>query len=609
MKQTRFWMISLTAMVAIATSTLLVYSQYINDTKNEELLKHRDSLSEKLESLMAEKQKVILATAMTLSENQIFKHALKSNLPIKASSMQALIDKLEGATAYRNIWIQMIDSDGISRFRTWTKKKNDDLLAVRKDLRQVYQYPQPTTSFSVGKFTLSFKAIVPIFEKGDFLGVVEIITQTNSIDKALMIDGIESAVLVTPAYRKQLTKAITKRFISDFYVANENVSNSNLQLLSDSLFENWVSNTQYRQIGDKMAFVKPLLNVDNHTLGYWVFFQKEENLPSTFIDAASEEMAMVLIAINGLSLLVILLLYYRRIALAERHFFFDVFDNSTEVIFVADRDKVMEANAAFYQLFDNVENLAEFESRFNSVADSIVPEEGYVQKEMDGWHWLDFVYKNADYQNYVKIRVGVRDYIFLVKVAKVNFDQHGDGELYSVLMTDMTEVEETKRELERLSVTDSLTGIHNRYYFNHRAEQEIQRAHRYQNNICFLMFDLDHFKKINDTYGHDVGDQVLVTITDVVKHSLRETDFFCRVGGEEFVVIMPETNMENALIFAERLRNSVLDCDVNKVPERVSISIGVVQLKQWENLTNMYKRLDNALYSAKEHGRNRVEHG
>jgi diguanylate cyclase (GGDEF)-like protein len=117
---------------------------------------------------------------------------------------------------------------------------------------------------------------------------------------------------------------------------------------------------------------------------------------------------------------------------------------------------------------------------------------------------------------------------------------------------------------------------------------------------------LAKFKAVNDKYGHDVGDNVLKEYTKIISSLLRSSDIFCRIGGEEFVIILPHTNIENAKSIAQKLRITV---ESSKVIIPITISFGVVEYKKGENLDSIFKRVDNALYKAKKSGRNRVEVG
>ena len=137
-------------------------------------------------------------------------------------------------------------------------------------------------------------------------------------------------------------------------------------------------------------------------------------------------------------------------------------------------------------------------------------------------------------------------------------------------------------------------------------QNEIQRAKRYKRPLSLIIFDIDHFKKINDTYGHKVGDEVLKALSKLIKKNIRKIDFAARWGGEEFVILAPETNVEGAKKLAEKLRQAV---ETYKFPTvgKVTISLGVAQLEPDEKPEDFIVRADMALYKAKEGGRNRVE--
>ena len=159
--------------------------------------------------------------------------------------------------------------------------------------------------------------------------------------------------------------------------------------------------------------------------------------------------------------------------------------------------------------------------------------------------------------------------------------------------------------LQRLATTDDLTGAYNRRRFGEAIEYEIHRAVRYMDTLSLIMFDLDHFKRINNTYGHNAGDEVLKTVAGIVKNNIRVTDIFARVGGEEFTVLAPAIGLEGAKVVAEKLRKSIESRTFETVGT-VTASFGVAQFNRDEKSEVLIKRTDNALYEAKKHGRNRV---
>ncbi len=170
-------------------------------------------------------------------------------------------------------------------------------------------------------------------------------------------------------------------------------------------------------------------------------------------------------------------------------------------------------------------------------------------------------------------------------------------------------VKERTHEIELLSKTDGLTGLWNRRYLEEMLEIEFKRARRYKHDVSIAVVDLDHFKRINDNYGHMAGDEVLRKVSGLIKSCIRETDFVGRYGGEEIVLILPETNIKMAKMIAEKIRAAI---EANPVEFdgytiKVTSSIGISNLRpEHENYHEVFSEADEALYIAKEEGRNRV---
>lgn len=165
-------------------------------------------------------------------------------------------------------------------------------------------------------------------------------------------------------------------------------------------------------------------------------------------------------------------------------------------------------------------------------------------------------------------------------------------------------------EIYRLTTIDGLTQIFNKRYFTESLEREIARSNRYRRDMSLVMFDLDHFKAINDTYGHLAGDQVLKTLALTIKAKIRREDLFARYGGEEFAIVLPEIDGYNAHQFAEKIRRIVENTEIvfegTRIP--VTISMGVATLEaETSDAASLIKRADERLYEAKKSGRNCVK--
>jgi two-component system cell cycle response regulator len=163
-------------------------------------------------------------------------------------------------------------------------------------------------------------------------------------------------------------------------------------------------------------------------------------------------------------------------------------------------------------------------------------------------------------------------------------------------------------EIYRLTTVDGLTQIFNRRYFLEQFEREVSRAKRYRRELSLMMFDIDHFKDINDSYGHLAGDYVLKQLATVIKGKIRREDILARYGGEEFVIILPEIDGGNSVIFAEKIRKIVEKAPFKFEDTRinVTISVGMGTLTEADDAASLIKRADEKLYEAKAAGRNCV---
>lgn len=178
----------------------------------------------------------------------------------------------------------------------------------------------------------------------------------------------------------------------------------------------------------------------------------------------------------------------------------------------------------------------------------------------------------------------------------------------SVIIQDITEETRLIHQLEALATTDSLTGILNRRRFFEMIDRELEAARRFGRTTALIMFDLDHFKRINDAYGHNIGDEVLKGAVSAISAQLRVYDVFGRVGGEEFLIFTQSPGQNGLMSFAERLRSTLeklqVNCDDNSV--QFTASFGITEILPGEDINLAFKRADAAMYRAKREGRNRV---
>lgn len=182
----------------------------------------------------------------------------------------------------------------------------------------------------------------------------------------------------------------------------------------------------------------------------------------------------------------------------------------------------------------------------------------------------------------------------------------GGGVLWHGYISDISDMKRVEEELRALSVTDSLTGIHNRRYFQERLTTEMARVERGGGELSVIMLDIDHFKRINDQHGHAVGDRVLQIVCERIGHRLRRTDVFCRLGGEEFMVLCPDISGEHAYVLALELWQGLRSSPIDEVGI-VTASFGIASWRIGEGADALLLRADSGVYAAKQAGRDRVQ--
>ncbi len=180
------------------------------------------------------------------------------------------------------------------------------------------------------------------------------------------------------------------------------------------------------------------------------------------------------------------------------------------------------------------------------------------------------------------------------------------GQLQRELVKANRELKRNEKKITEMMLTDPLTSIPNRRHFDKRIIEEIERATRYKQPLCLVMGDIDKFKSVNDTYGHDVGDIVIQRFAQCIDSNKRATDFVARIGGEEFVTLLPQTTLEEAQLVMNRIRELFSLEEYSQIERAITASFGIALFKQDDDAECLLKQADQGLYEAKENGRNQV---
>lgn len=168
-----------------------------------------------------------------------------------------------------------------------------------------------------------------------------------------------------------------------------------------------------------------------------------------------------------------------------------------------------------------------------------------------------------------------------------------------------------KEQLQLLSITDSMSKLYNRRYFENTAEHYFESVKRNKTDLSLIMIDVDNFKQVNDNYGHKIGDLILIELANILLNQSRKSDIICRFGGEEFIILLPQTNIEGANFLAKKIRTHIEKFSIqldtsNQLKFTVSLGVSIVNILIDKNIEDCIKRSDDALYEAKNSGKNKV---
>jgi len=281
-----------------------------------------------------------------------------------------------------------------------------------------------------------------------------------------------------------------------------------------------------------------------------------------------------------------------------------VLNAQQNIIFIHDDKGLVDANKSFYEFF-KISSIQEFKNKYGNIIDLFMEYENYFSYHIvnDNKSWVSEIAdkKSTNYNVLLMNYNTFKPETFLIDINAIpNCDK------FVVTLTNITELTMKSKEFELKANYDGLTGIYNRYKFNEFMTEHYKLFKRYNDDKCLALFDLDFFKQVNDLYGHIAGDELLIRFTKLVNDNIRNTDVFARWGGEEFTLLLPNTNIENGLKVVENLRDLISQFKFKTVGNQ-TCSIGITQFRNDdENIEDIFKRADEALYEAKNNGRNKA---
>jgi len=283
------------------------------------------------------------------------------------------------------------------------------------------------------------------------------------------------------------------------------------------------------------------------------------------------------------------------------HSSLDIHDN---IMIVSSNEEVKYVNKAGLKFF-GFKSFSEFKNTHKHSIDTLfIEDEGCINRYSLGKKWLNVIVENSKIKrNRIKVKIHshIDDMLqyFYIKVTKLKKNE------YLLAFCNINDIEIEKDNLLKRADYDPLTKIYNRVKFNDVFPRAIDRAFGFNETFSLILFDIDHFKSINDTLGHNIGDKVLFELARMVNMNIRKTDILARWGGEEFIVLAKYATVSQAKKIAEELRACIASYNFGD-SLKITCSFGVTQFKSSDTQIGIFKRVDDALYEAKENGRNRV---
>ncbi len=509
--------------------------------------------------------------------------------------------------------LHVIDAQGDSFLRFHAPKVHGDSIATQRySLAQITKTMRYQHGLEVGVFREAYRFQYPLFYGGHYVGayeygigfdaIIRTMEKTHPRDYAFFLRSEAVDALCRCNVMQQRYETLTigeerlyrhressyRRYSSEhlLHLMGMRAFQERLAAKTPGVIDYWYDFAHHSVV------VLPLSDIEGNTIAFFIakltFTHGEELLKSLLIDMA---LALAL----GFALSFVYFKEWR-----HQRYIRDILNTQKDIIIVTDGINIHDANTAMLDFF-GYPSLAAFTNVHDCICDYFVDEPGLISKEHNGVRWVDYILSHPHEEHLIKMydRALKEERIFLPQIER--FKSTGT---YVVSLKDQTDAFRRRQELEIRASHDALTQIYNRSKFDELLERELQLTQRYQTDVSVIMFDIDHFKRINDTHGHDVGDKVLQALSRLVQNNIRDVDIFARWGGEEFMIIT-RTPLDQAYILAEKLRR-LCSSESFEIIGSMSCSFGVAHYHPTETKNSLLKRCDTLLYRAKTEGRNRV---
>ena len=534
---------------------------------------------------------------------------------------KTLLSKFMGFYSYKKLdsfnGMHIFDKYGNSLLRFHQPLQHDDpIIEKRQSLKEMNSYFLYKHGLEIGVFQDSYRFQYPLFYDGEFVGSYEYSINYDFLMnemkkfygeeylflfKSKKIDEVVKSKIIPNRYDKITLKENSFYYKKNSYKNSYSMPRLHYKLaLKDvniALMQNHPTVVEYSFKSESFSLlIKPVEDITGVMIGYMLI-----DIKGTSVKGFFNDLIMEIIFTSLLSLVAYLYLIKQ---IQHRAYVRKLINLQHDILLVTDGNIIKDANQAFLDFFE-FKTLKYFLKEHDCICDFFMVEDGFVGKDNDGLSWVDYIKIHHSAQHKVKIidKKTSLPVVFLVELENL-LENSLDNKRNFVVFRDITDEINNKKELENRANYDALTKIHNRLSFENHLANEIEKSARYGEAFSLIMFDIDHFKNVNDNYGHDIGDIILKEVTTLVNRAIRDVDFFARWGGEEFMIIS-NTDISKSEEFAEKLRELLEGYDFTQI-EKLTCSFGLTQYHEKDTQESIIKRADTMLYSAKEAGRNCV---
>ena len=524
----------------------------------------------------------------------------------------------------RQLHFHLKNNESFLRFHR-PGKYGDDLTNVRATVAWVNANHQRIHGFEEGRIFNGFRYVFPLIHHTDagqrrYLGSVElsfsahaIAQKLASLHKVQMAFIISKDVVEKKVFKDEKNNYKQSEFHNFLY---EKIINEQFKHASESINTNLIDPKLFSTLNKKIMYKKIFTtpSLDNSKLFSFIsiknpitdkvvaaFILQKDN--STLKDLHFQ---FILFFITGSIILALLFLYiYNELSSKKKyqllsHKMQKILDTQEAIVIISNGKNIIDVNKKFLDFF-NYDNLKMFQSQHNCICDFFEEDDRFfhLKKIINSENWVVYLASRPPQEHIVAMKDndGIR-HIFNVSLN--HFDDN-----YLILFSDISETMIEHFSLKQRASHDTLTGVYNRDYLDSHFDHLVSEAHINQLFLGVILFDIDHFKQVNDTYGHNRGDAVLKHLVNCIENNIRQDDTLIRWGGEEFLLLVKTKSLQHLFKMSENIRKKI-EAEPFEEVGHLTCSLGITLYQDKEAIKQTIERADHALYEAKEQGRNRV---